>query len=157
MSKSSRASKGVAQATTSLSATAAEIVLLDLYDRPFLHEQGQTVTRGFVEFFEFDEDDRWSLFLRDTEYLHKDSGEWRPDCASDEYCGSIEHASFERYFSGRSPIFDIGLEITCYGIYIFVGPLFAGAQLGESMAGDPWRNIDWPALDTDALSPGPMK
>tara|TARA_R110001599_G_C11835356_1_gene618802 strand:+ start:64 stop:483 length:420 start_codon:yes stop_codon:yes gene_type:complete len=126
-------------------ATLADLLDLDLEGRPFLQEQGNTVTRGFVRFLEADEG-HWTLAIRDVEYLDKRTGLWAPDTPEDEYGGRLDCTEVSRLWGGQPPIFDRGLQISCYGIFIHIG-----------MSSDrPWRDNDWPELDTEMLSPGPM-
>ena len=122
-----------------------DLLLVDLWGRPFLHEQGNSVTRGFVESFWTDEDS-WNLGVTDIEYLDKSSGHWQTDTLSDTYSGNVQHLSAMRSWSGRLPIFDAGIELTGYGSYTFIGVA----------SENPWQDNDWPELDTDALRPGPM-
>ena len=131
--------------TNSTPATLGDLLALDLEGRPFLQEQGNTVTRGFVRFLDV-ADDHWTLAIRDVEYLDKRTGRWAPDAPEDEYCGPAEHTAVTRLWGGQNPIFDLGLQITCYGIFIHVG-VFSDR---------PWRDNDWPELDTEMLLPGPM-
>jgi hypothetical protein len=125
--------------------TIDQLVLLDLRDRPFLHEQGNSVTRGFVRFLSVDQSS-WELVVRDVEYLDKRDGTWRPDAQEDRYGGDKEHAHIVRYWSGLHPIFDVGIEINSYGAMVFIGV----------RSDRPWTDTNWPELDTDWLRPGPM-
>lgn len=121
------------------------LVQLDLYDRPFLHEQGNSVTRGFVRFLSID-DVSWHLFVRDVEVLDKRTGNWRPDMPEESYGGDRKHVHVVRYWSGRHPIFDTGIEISGYGIFIHIGV----------HSDRPWTDNHWPELDTEWLQSGPM-
>jgi hypothetical protein len=123
----------------------ARVTLLDLYGRPFLHEQGNTVTRGVVWFLEVDAT-HWQLVVTDVEFLDKTTGAWRPDDPEATYGGSIERSRAIRHWSGLNPIFDVGIELAGYGVFVFIGRRSA----------NPWSENDWPELDTDMLSPGPM-
>ena len=113
--------------TNSTPATLGDLLALDLEGRPFLQEQGNTVTRGFVRFLDV-ADDHWTLAIRDVEYLDKRTGRWTPDAPEDEYGGPAEHTAVTRLWGGQNPIIDRGLQITCYGIFIHVG-VFSAERL----------------------------
>jgi hypothetical protein len=126
--------------------TPQELLAIDLYDRPFLHEQGNTVTRGFVRFFEVS-GDHWQLHLHSIEIFNKSNLRWEPDCDEDTYGGTLDFLRISRLFGGHHAIFDIGIEIDGYAMTIFIG----------KASTDPWFDNDWPQLDTELLPPGPMR
>lgn len=105
------------------------LLQLDLSNRPFLHEQGQYICRGYVVSLNLD-DDRWTLNVRDIDYLRKSDGSWQPDCGKDSYSGNIGPNSFRGVAEGLLTIMDHGLEI-------HIGPA----------SDQPWSDIDWPELD----------
>jgi hypothetical protein len=109
---------------------------LDVAERPFLHEQGQYVGRGYVVSVSVD-DGRWTLKLRDVERLRKSEGVWVPENVFDEFSGPLERTQV----TGPSKGF---ITITGYGSEIILGP----------RAPDPWLEIDWPELD--GYPGGPM-
>lgn len=130
------------QIITSREAELLELALLDLEGRPFLHEQGNAVTRGFVEALELD-DTHWTLHLRDVQYLNKDGGAWEPPEPSDEYGGMIERTSCTRYWRGKAQKEEMGFELSCYGVYVQIG----------CVRDDPWGENIWWQLDTEAYIP----
>ena len=122
-----------------------DLILIDLYARPFLHEQGNSVTRGFVQGLSVD-DDHWHLHVYDVEFLSKDSGDWLHDAKTDHYSGGCDQSSVSRYWSGRIPVFDVGIDLIGYGSFTFIG----------IRSDNPWQENDWPELDTEFLNPGPI-
>ena len=108
----------------------------DLVGRPYLHEQGQYVGRGFVESLTV-EDGRWTLAIRDIEYLNKSDETWRFDEDKDEYSGDCERTTFRDTSLGF-------FTISGYGAEVYIGP--------HTKA--PWVEIDWPELD--GFGGGPM-
>lgn len=111
--------------------TANEIAEIDLSDRPFLHQQGSTVTRGFVNWLRVEED-RWRLDLRDIQYLDRVDQLWKPGHDADEYTSTIVH---EFHFR-MDDVNDI-VSISGYGSVTHVGPDVE----------NPWRRIHWPPTD----------
>jgi hypothetical protein len=109
---------------------------LDVADRPFLHEQGQYVGRGFAVSLSIAEG-RWTLQLRDIERLRKAEGTWVPDDVFDEISGPVERT----VVTGQSS--DL-VTISSYGGETILGP----------RVDDPWLEIDWPELD--GFVGGPM-
>lgn len=107
-----------------------------LTDRPFLHEQGQYICRGFVSRLIIS-DDSWTLKIRDIETLNKSNGSWQFDGEVDEYSGTIAPDTFEITTNGF-------ICIHGYGMEVHIAPLTS----------DPWQNINWPELD--AYAGGPM-
>ena len=71
--------------------TVDDIAGMDISDRPFLHEQGQVVLRGFVQSLEITGSD-WHLHVRDVESLQKYAGIWTADEPLQEFCGDVECA-----------------------------------------------------------------
>ncbi len=116
--------------------SAAQARSLDITGLAFLHEQGSTVTRGFVVALEVDAGS-WTLRLRDVEALNKSAGGWEPEADVEEYRGHVGENTFVRYDDGM-------LEISGYGMVTHVAPATA----------DPWVDIDWPELD--GYDGGPM-
>lgn len=113
--------------------------------RPFLHEQGSWVTRGFVVQISFT-DDAWALMVRDVEYLDKSSGQWSKDINQDVYGGPLSRTSFSFESPDPSQDFNHPFDVSCDGLYIYIG----------IVSKSPWADNDWPELDTDCLKPGPM-
>lgn len=109
----------------------AEMAELDLSGRPFLHQQGSTVTRGFVVGFSII-DDRWVLGIRDVQVLDHTSQVWTPGPATDEYVGTIMH-EFHFKTHKKTSVVSIG----GYGSETHVGPAIE----------NPWRRVHWPATD----------
>lgn len=122
-----------------LKLSADDVLVRNISGRAFLHEQGQSVCRGYVSGFSI-EGDYWTLAVRDVEYLNKMVGEWCPDSDQDEYGGRLSmHASFEE------DTVDGILCLSGYGMEIYVAPACA----------NPWQEIDWPELD--GYDGGPME
>ena len=117
-----------------------DLLTMTLKNRPFLQEQGQVVTRGFVAGFRI-EDEAWWLDLRDVEVLDKWAGTWKPD-EDDHYAGPLEFSSFRRCTLAGSPQTDCGVRIGCHGIHIHIG----------NAKPDPWQDNVWPELDTEFLT-----
>lgn len=111
--------------------TPSEMANIDLSDRPFLHQQGSTVTRGFVVALQID-DDYWDLAVRDVQYLNRISEVWEPGPAADEYGGKIRYeAQFQ--LDEKTGVISIG----GYAMETYVGPNVE----------NPWRRVHWPATD----------
>ena len=108
-----------------------DIADFPLSGRPFLHEQGQSVCRGFVVDFQI-EDGSWTVTVRDVEYLDKLTGQWHREVDRDEYGDTLSnHASFEEDTE------DNMICLTGYGIVIYVAPA----------CDSPWQMVEWPELD----------
>ncbi|MEP5766111.1 MAG: hypothetical protein ABJ308_16050 [Halieaceae bacterium] len=108
---------------------------LDLTGRPFLHEQGNVVLRGFVKSFEIT-DEYWTMIGGNGELLDKDTYTWVTD-GEDSFGGNLD--------STYSEIDDDGMiDITCYGSQYYI------AVRQDS----PWSDTDWPELD--GYPGGPM-
>ncbi len=119
--------------------SAEDVIAQNIVGRPFLHEQGNCVCRGYVAGFST-EGDHWTLAVSDVEYLDKWTDEWRHDATDDEYGGSLSaHSSFEEDTA------DGILTISGYGMVVYVGP----------DCDSPWSEIDWPELD--GYDGGPME
>lgn len=108
-----------------------EMAAFDLSGRPFLHQQGSTVTRGFVVGFSID-DDQWVLNIRGVQVLDHTSQMWTPGPATDEYSGTITH-EFHFKIHDKTGVVSIG----GYGSETYVGPDVE----------NPWRRVHWPATD----------
>ncbi len=109
---------------------------LPLAGRPFLHEQGNTVMRGWIEAATIT-DTHWAITGRNMEYLDKYSGRWIADDVND-FAGTIDQTCLE--------IDDTGMvEIDCYGSVYHIAPPCEA----------PWAQIDWPELD--GYDGGPME
>lgn len=114
--------------------TPEAVLKLDLAGRPFLHEQGQYMGRGYVVDLLI-EDDHWTLSIRDAEMLDKWTGEWKPDMQKDDffadtYGGKVSPTSFEASPDGM-------ISIQGYASIVHIAPL----------SDNPWVDIDWPELD----------
>ncbi|WP_286828980.1 MULTISPECIES: hypothetical protein [Kordiimonas] len=118
--------------------SAEDVIARDIVGRPFLHEQGQFVCRGYVADFTV-EGDYWTLKVRDVECLDKMAGQWRHDTDADEYGGSLS-----QYCSFVEDTIDDIICLSGYGMEINVGP----------ECDSPWSEIDWPELD--GYEGGPM-
>ena len=103
----------------------------DLKDCLFLHEQGQTVLRGYVSSFVV-KDGNWELNVRDVEYLDKSSYEWRKDSDEDYFGGQTDH-----HFSADLDEKDGLVSIQGYGMEIII----------STDKDKPLSKIDWPELD----------
>ena len=114
---------------------------IDLRGRPFLHEQGNVVTRGFVDFLELEEE-HWVLHVRDVELLDKRAFAWVRDADADAYGGALARTSVTRWFRGLTPVFDDGIQIDCYGLLVHVG----------RASDDPFGDNDWPELDSEVFA-----
>lgn len=111
---------------------------LPLQGRAFLHQQGSTICRGYVERF-YLTGDSWRLELRNVEAFDWNASEWRHEYEKDEYGGTIApHSRFELDTD------DGILSIYGYGAETHIGPECAS----------PWSEIDWP--ETDSYPGGPM-
>lgn len=117
----------------------------DLTGRPFLHEQGNTVTRGTVCKF-YKDGGHWGIVVRDVEYLDKTTGQWTFDVAETEYGGEVSRLTVTHYQGRKKSSADEGVEIIDYGIFIYVG----------LKSDNPWQDTNWPELDTDWIKSGPM-
>ena len=58
----------------------------------------------------------------------------------------MEQSCASRVWSGLNPIFDVGIEISVYGVFVYIGIL----------SENPWSDNEWPELDTEWLKAGPM-
>jgi len=121
--------------------TLEAVAALDLGGRPFLHEQGQYIGRGFVTGLML-EDNRWTLEIRDVERLNKRIDVWEPDTvynSDDEYTygGMVSPTTFETIQNGM-------ISIHGYGMIVHIAP----------QCENPWVDIDWPELD--AFEGGPL-
>ena len=105
--------------------------------RSFLHQQGATVCRGFVEKLTVG-DDSWELIIRDIEYLDRTDHSWTLKLNRGDYGGSLDYSTFYLHADGR-------IEISGYGMVIHVAP-----KLSE-----PWTEYHWPELDN--YPGGPMR
>lgn len=122
---------GVDTMKSEIQLTADDVLAIGLSGRPFLHQQGNTVTRGFVERFEI-QNDFWGLHIKQVEYLDGATGVWTPDRETDTYGGTLSiHASFRK--DASSNVVSIG----GYGMVTHVGPDVE----------NPWLGVDWPATD----------
>ncbi|MDH3742042.1 MAG: hypothetical protein OER56_10645 [Hyphomicrobiales bacterium] len=121
-------------------ATVGEIIGIDLTGRPFLHEQGQVVLRGYVQSLDISAD-QWTLQLRDIEILDKNAGTWSLDEPAETFHGPMDHTTFYRCWDGPTETSEPAVQICCYGSLVHIG-------LGLE---DPWRGNQWPDLDTDFL------
>ena len=114
--------------------TISELSSLHLEGRPFVQEQGQSLTRGFVAGFHAD-DETWRLNARDVEYFSGSRMEWLSD-PDDTYGGNLEsHASFYRDSDTDM------IELNCYGVVVYVGPA----------CDSPWTEITWPQTDIEPI------
>ncbi|WP_127562480.1 hypothetical protein [Nioella ostreopsis] len=119
-----------------------EFAAFDLKDRPFLSEQGNTVTRGFIADFRI-VPPGWDLNLRDVDYLDKKTRRWVRRRQHDIYSSSDEY--FCQVFSDTTRSSETHLEIGGYGFTVFVGPKMDA----------PWRSIQWAdVLGTDCFHGG---
>jgi hypothetical protein len=116
--------------------TPDKVDLPDLADRPFLHEQGQSICRGFVSRLSIS-DDYWTLDIRDVEFLNKSKGTWQFDRETDTYGGTVAANTVEVAPDGF-------VCIQGYAMVVHIAPLTE----------NPWQNINWPELD--AWPGGPM-
>lgn len=108
-----------------------ETAAIDLAGRPFLHQQGSTVTRGYVVSLNV-EDGYWDLAVRDVQYLNRISQVWEPGPATDEYGGQIRHeAQFQE--DAKTGV----ISIDGYAMETYIGPNVE----------NPWRRVHWPATD----------
>ncbi len=123
-------------------ATVDDIAGMDISDRPFLHEQGQVVLRGFVQSLEITGSD-WHLHVRDVESLQKYAGIWTADEPLQTYGGPLAQTTFRICREELHPEREASLQVSCYGSLFHVA-----ARLRE-----PWVDNLWPALDTDFLPP----
>lgn len=115
---------------------------MDLTGRPFLHEQGQIVLRGFVKVFKV-EQEKWSMTAHKIEVLQKYAGVWAAEEQAETYFGPTEQTSFSCYRVRGRPKLPISVNFSCYGSEFHIG----------MPADDPWRGNIWPELDTDYLTP----
>ena len=111
--------------------TANEMEEIDLSGRPFLHQQGSTVTRGFVVGLTINDGD-WDLSIRDVQYLDRIANVWQPGPAKDQYGSTIMH-EFHFKIDDERNIVSLG----GYGSETYVGPDVE----------NPWRRIHWPPTD----------
>lgn len=123
-------------------ATIEEIAAMDLASRPFLHEQGQIVLRGFVQSFKVSQEE-WCMTVHKIEVLQKYAGVWSREEQTETYHGPIKQTSFSCYSVKDRPKLPINVNFSCYGSQFHIG----------MPADDPWRGNIWPELDTDYLTP----
>ena len=116
--------------------TLADLAVVDLVGRCFLHEQGRYTGRGFVSGFEL-EPDRWDIQVRDIERYDSTSRIWAADRASDEYCSTVGPYDAATVDAG-----DI-ISLSGYGMVVHIAP-----------AGQRWSQVNWP--ETDGYPGGPM-
>ncbi len=119
-----------------------EVLGTDFKDRPFLHEQGQVVMRGYVQSLEFS-DTEWTLHMHDIELLQKYAGMWSDDDSLDTFHGPLERTSFFLCRSKQRPASEPTVHLSCYGSMVHFGLILK----------DPWVDNHWPELDTEFLTP----
>lgn len=107
-----------------------ELVGIDFSGCPFFHEQGSATCRGYVVRLEITEE-RWDLFLRDVEYLDRDTGQWTLRYPEDEYCGMVGDY-WRASFDPKTKIY----SIPGYGSETHIGPMEHS-----------FTSIDWPEMD----------
>lgn len=111
--------------------TPEQLASMDMSGRPFLHQQGSTITRGFVVGLQI-EDGYWDLSIRDVQYLNRDSQVWEFGPSTDEYGGQIMY-DFQFQIDEKTGVISLG----GYGMETYVGPNVE----------NPWRRVHWPATD----------
>ncbi|MEO0546148.1 MAG: hypothetical protein AAF035_04290 [Pseudomonadota bacterium] len=115
---------------------------LDLVGRPFLSEQGNTVTRGIVSGFRYDEVN-WYLDLVQVDYLDKKTGRWNRRLETDEYTSA--NGMFGIAYGDKELTKELHLEIGGYGMTVFLG----------AHSETPWQSVVWGnILQTDVFKGG---
>lgn len=115
---------------------------LDLLGRPLLSEQGNTVTRGIVTGFRYDETN-WYLDLAQVDYLDKATRQWNRRLETDEY--TSEHSMYGITYEDDAHTRELHLEIGGYGMTVFIG----------TKSDAPWRKMEWRnILQTDHFEGG---
>ncbi|MEM7597169.1 MAG: hypothetical protein AAF382_05675 [Pseudomonadota bacterium] len=115
---------------------------LDLVGRPFLSEQGNTVTRGFVTGFRCDIQS-WYLDLAQVDYLDKKTKQWNRRLETDEY--TSDRDTFGVTYSDSTHTKELYLEIGGYGMSVFLG----------AKSDHPWKTLVWcDILQTDVFKGG---
>lgn len=102
---------------------------LDLSGRPFLHQQGSAICRGFTTKLEVSET-QWVLKLNQVEYLNKETSMWELKFSEDEYCGEINCHWAVTWYKDTDMFYIPG-----HGFETYVGP--------QTEA--PWSDINWPS------------
>lgn len=108
---------------------------MDLTGRPFLHEQGNVVLRGYIKSFEIT-DGYWSMTSRDGELLDKQNYTWVKDDVED-FGGHLEYTYVDIDDDGM-------IDLSCYGSQYYIA----------TQQDSPWSDVDWPELD--GYPGGPM-
>ena len=109
-------------------ASGSDLAALPLAGRRFLHCQGLSFCRGFVDAFRSLEDG-WELDVRAIEYRNRQTGLWELKTERDEYCARIGHFSYYYWLNGV-------IEINGYGLKTFI------ADSSES----DWSDVHWPMI-----------
>lgn len=113
------------------------LAAIDLGGRPFLHEQGRFLGRGYVVNLEIGEDD-WSLGVRDVEVFDPVHRTWSPEVDSDTYGGQIRSEYTFQQCSKTGLI-----TLSGYAMAVYIAPPEKS-----------WHSVDWP--ETDIYPGGPM-